>query len=123
MEVTRNRFKFAMQSGEVQYGAFLGLPDNSAAEIAAGAGFDWLLIDQEHGAFELAAVLRHLQVLAAYDVAPIVRAASGDPTLLKKLLDVGAQTLVIPMVDTAEQAADLVQAVRYPPQGIRGIGT
>ena len=112
-----------MQSGEVQYGAFLGLPDNSAAEIAAGAGFDWLLIDQEHGAFELAAVLRHLQVLAAYDVAPIVRAASGDPTLLKKLLDVGAQTLVIPMVDTAEQAADLVQAVRYPPQGIRGIGT
>ena len=123
MEVTKNRFKFAMQGGDVQYGAFLGLPDGSAAEIAAGTGFDWVLIDQEHGPFELSSVLRHLQVLAAYDVAPIVRAASGDPTLLKKLLDVGAQSLVIPMVDTAAQAEALVQAVRYPPQGIRGIGT
>jgi 4-hydroxy-2-oxoheptanedioate aldolase len=118
-----NPLKRALQSGGVQYGVFLGLPDNSAAEIAAGCGFDWLLIDQEHGAFELATVLGHLQVLAAYDVAPIVRPASDDPTLLKKLLDIGAQSLVVPMVDTAEQAEALVRAVRYPPQGIRGIGT
>ena len=123
MEVTTNRFKFAMQAGVVQYGVFLGLPDGSAAEIAAGAGFDWVLIDQEHGPFEVGSVLSLLQVLAAYDVAPMVRAASDDPTLLKKLLDVGAQSLVIPMVDTPEQAAALVQAVRYPPQGARGIGT
>ena len=118
-----NRFKRALQGGEVQYGAFLGLPDSSAAEIAAGTGFDWLLIDQEHGPFELSSVLQLLQVLAAYDMPSLVRAASDDPTLLKKLLDVGAQSLVIPMVNTAEQAEALVQAVSYPPRGIRGIGT
>ena len=118
-----NAFKKLLQGGGAQYGAFLGLPDSSAAEIAAGCGFDWLLIDQEHGPFELSSVLQLLQVLAAYDPPTLVRAASDDPTLLKKLLDVGAQTLVIPMVNTPEQAEALVQAVSYPPRGIRGIGT
>jgi len=123
MHDLRNPLKRALKSGDVQYGAFLGLPDNSVAEIAAGCGYDWLLIDQEHGSFELSTVLRHLQVLAAYDTAPIVRSASDDPVLLKKLLDVGAQSLMVPMIDTAEQAQALVRAVRYPPEGIRGIGT
>ena len=123
MHDLRTRVIRAQQGGGAPYGAFLGLPDGSAAEIAAGTGFDWLLIDQEHGPFELASVLQLLQVLAAYELPTLVRAASDDPTLLKKLLDVGAQTLVIPMVNTAEQAEALVQAVSYPPRGIRGNGT
>ena len=122
-DMPRNRFRTALESGRTQYGVWLGIPDPSAAEIMAGAGFDWLLIDHEHGAFELHDVLSHLQVMAAYDVAPIVRPADGDPTLLKKLCDLGAQSFIVPMIDTPEQAAAVVRAVSYPPDGIRGMGT
>lgn len=123
MELPRNRFKQRLASGATQYGLWLGIPDNTVAEIAAGAGFDWLLIDHEHGPFDLRTILSHLQAVAPYDVAPIVRPVDGDPALLKKLLDIGVQTLLIPMVDTAEQAGALVKAVRYPPDGMRGLGT
>lgn len=123
MELPKNRFKQGQASGHPQYGLWLGLPDNSAAEIAAVAGFDWLLIDSEHAPFDLRSIMTHLQAIAPYDVAPIVRPVEGDTALIKQLLDIGAQTLLVPMVDTAEQARQLVQAVRYPPQGIRGLGT
>lgn len=123
MELPLNRFKQGLASGNTQYGLWLGIPDNTVAEMAGGAGFDWLLIDHEHGPFDLRSVLSHLQAVAPYDVAPIVRPVSGDAALIKKLLDIGAQTLLVPMVDTAEQATQLVSAVRYPPQGNRGLGT
>lgn len=123
MELPLNQFKRGLGSGSTQYGLWLGIPDNTVAEIAAGAGFDWLLIDHEHGPFELRDILSHLQAVAPYDVAPIVRAVAGDEALIKKLLDIGVQSLLVPMVDTAEQAAELVQAVRYPPGGRRGLGT
>ena len=123
MELPKNRFKQGLASGQPQYGLWLGLPDNSAAEIAAVAGFDWLLIDGEHAPFDLCTIMSHLQAMAPYDVAPIVRCVEGSTALIKQLLDIGAQTLLVPMVETAEQAAQLVQAVRYPPQGIRGLGT
>lgn len=123
MELPRNRFKQGLESGNTQYGLWLGIPDNTVAEIAAGAGFDWLLIDHEHGPFDLRSVMSHLQAVAPYDVAPIVRPVSGDPALIKKFLDIGAQSLLVPMVDTAEQAQQLVAAVRYPPGGNRGLGT
>lgn len=123
MGIPRNKFKRIMATGQPRYGLWLGLPDNSAAEIAAGAGFDWLLIDHEHAPFEIANILAHLQVMAAYDVAPIVRPVDDNPALLKKLLDIGVQTFLVPMVDTAEQAAAIVAALRYPPAGKRGIGT
>lgn len=119
----RNLFRAALESGKTRYGVWLGLPDQTAAEIMAGAGFDWLLIDHEHGAFELRDVLTHLQVMAGYDVAPIVRPADGNPTLLKKLCDVGAQSFIVPMIDTPAQAAAVVSAVKYPPDGVRGMGT
>ncbi len=119
----RNRFRAGLESGRTQFGAWLGIPDQSAAEIMAGAGFDWLLIDHEHGAFELRDVMAHLQTMAAYDVAPIVRPADGCPTLLKKLCDIGAQSFIVPMIDTPEQADAVVSAVKYPPDGIRGMGT
>jgi 4-hydroxy-2-oxoheptanedioate aldolase len=123
MDLPRNRFRQAMASGETRYGLWLGLPDTTAAEIAAGAGFDWLLIDHEHAPFELADILAHLQAIAAYDVAPIVRPVDDNPTLLKKLLDIGVQTFLVPMVESADQCKAILQALRYPPAGSRGLGT
>lgn len=123
MELPKNRFKQGLASGQPQYGLWLGLPDNSAAEIAAVAGFDWLLIDGEHAPFDLRTIMSHLQAMAPYEVAPIVRCVEGNTALIKQLLDIGVQTLLVPMVETAEQAEQLVRAVRYPPAGIRGLGT
>ena len=119
----RNRFKAALDSGHPQFGLWLGIPDPSVAELLAGAGFDWLVVDHEHGPFELRDVMTHLQAMAPYDVAPIVRPVDDNPGLLKKLCDIGAQSFVVPMVETAEQAAAIVAAVRYPPAGRRGLGT
>jgi len=123
MNVPINQFKHALNNGKAQYGLWLGLPDSICAEIAAGAGFDWLLIDAEHAPYSVRDIQNHLQAIEPYKVPAIVRPAEGRTALLKQLLDVGAQTLLIPMVDTAEQARQLVQAVRYPPEGIRGLGT
>lgn len=123
MQHPENAFKRGLESGKTQYGLWLGLPDASIAEIAAGAGFDWLLIDHEHGPYELSDVLSHLRTIAAYDVAPIVRPVDDNPALLKRLLDMGAQSFLVPMVETAAQAAAIVAALRYPPAGKRGLGT
>lgn len=123
MDLPLNQFKRGLACGDTQYGLWLGLPDNSVAEIAAGAGFDWLLIDHEHGPFELRDILAHLQAVAPYDVAPIVRPVDDNPSLLKKLLDMGVQSFLVPMVENAAQAAEIVQSLRYPPEGRRGLGT
>ncbi|MEO7122796.1 MAG: HpcH/HpaI aldolase/citrate lyase family protein [Lacisediminihabitans sp.] len=93
------------------------------ADICAGAGHDWLLIDMEHTANSLESVLLQLQVVAAYDIAAVVRVPTGDPVLIKQVLDLGATTILVPMVDTADQARELVKAVRYPPAGMRGVGS
>ena len=122
-KLQRNAFIAGLESGEAQYGCWLGIPDPSVAEIMAGAGFDWLVVDHEHGPFELRDVMSHLQALAPYDVAPVVRPVSDDPALLKKLCDIGAQSFIVPMIDTPEQAAAVVSAVKYPPEGRRGLGT
>ena len=123
MELPKNTFKRAIAAGEIQYGLWAGIPDTTSAEICAASGFDWLLLDGEHAPFDMRAIYTYLQAVAAYDIQPIVRAVEGDRNLIKQLLDFGAQTLLIPMVDTAEQAADLVEAMRYPPQGVRGMGS
>jgi len=122
-EIPRNRFKAGLESGITQFGLWLGIPDNTVAEMMAGAGFDWLLVDHEHGPFELRDVMSHLQAMASYDVAPIVRPVDGNPGLLKKLCDIGAQSFIVPMIDTAEQAEAVVRAVKYPHDGSRGLGT
>jgi 4-hydroxy-2-oxoheptanedioate aldolase len=123
MEVIKNIFKQRLKEEGTQYGLWLGIPDPTVAEICAGAGFDWLLVDAEHAPFDVSSVQRHLQVIAPYSSQAIVRPVEGRTALLKQLLDVGAQTLLVPMVDTAEQAEQLVKDVRYPPEGIRGLGT
>lgn len=118
-----NRFKKALAERQTQIGLWTSFADAYAIEIVAGAGFDWLLLDAEHGPNDLRSVLRQLQAVAAYPVHPVVRVPIGDPVLIKQYLDAGAQTLLIPMVESGEQAARLVSATRYPPRGIRGVAS
>ncbi|MCX5599857.1 HpcH/HpaI aldolase/citrate lyase family protein [Streptomyces phaeochromogenes] len=93
------------------------------AEICAGGGLDWLLIDMEHGPNQLESVLAQLQAVAAYPVSPLVRAPGLLPVMIKQILDLGAQNILMPMIDTPEQAEAAVRAVRYPPRGNRGVGS
>ena len=131
MQTPLNTFKQAMQAGQPQIGLWVGLGDSYAAELLAGTGYDWLLVDGEHAPNDVRSVLAQLQGISSAWSAqpeaqrshPIVRIPVGDTTLIKQYLDIGAQTLLVPMVDTAEQAAKLVQGMRYPPEGIRGMGS
>ena len=121
MKLPINTFKQRLKA-EQQIGLWVGLADPYCAELAANAGFDWLLLDAEHAPNDLRALLGQLQAVAAYPGHPIVRPPIGDAVLIKQLLDIGAQTLLVPMVESAEQAAELVRAMHYPPKGIRGVG-
>ncbi|MER7604673.1 HpcH/HpaI aldolase/citrate lyase family protein [Nocardioides sp. NPDC127503] len=93
------------------------------AEICAGSGLDWLLIDAEHSPNGLETLLAQLQAVHGYPVTPLVRPPANDPVIIKQYLDIGVQNLLLPMVDTAEQAAAAAQAVAYPPIGVRGVGS
>jgi len=123
MQPPANAFKAALRNGRPQIGLWLGLADAYVSELLASTGFDWLAIDAEHAPNDLRSVLAQLQALAPYPVQAVVRTASGEATLLKQYLDIGAQTLLVPMVESAEQAARIVAATRYPPAGIRGVGS
>jgi 4-hydroxy-2-oxoheptanedioate aldolase len=123
MRLPLNMFKQALKEGRTQIGLWVGLADPYAAEALAGTGFDWLLIDGEHAPNDVPSVLAQLQAVAPYPVHPVVRPVIGDVPLIKQYLDVGAQTLLVPVVETAEQAARMVAATRYPPEGIRGVGS
>ncbi|WP_084099556.1 HpcH/HpaI aldolase/citrate lyase family protein [Demequina sp. NBRC 110051] len=93
------------------------------AEICAGSRVDWLLIDMEHSPNGLESVLAQLQAVAAYDATPLVRIPTADPVVIKQVLDLGAQNILVPMVNSAEEAVGVVAATRYPPHGIRGVGS
>lgn len=123
MDLPVNHFKRALREGRSQFGLWVGLADAYAAELLAGTGYDWLLIDGEHAPNDLRSILAQLQAVAPYAAHPIVRPPVGDAVLIKQLLDAGALSLLIPMVETAEQAAQLVAATRYPPRGVRGVGS
>jgi len=123
MQLPVNSFKQALRAGRPQTGLWVGLADPYVAELLATSGFDWLLLDGEHAPNDVRSLLAQLQAVAPYPVHPIVRAVAGDTVLIKQLLDIGAQTLLIPMVETAEQARALVAATRYPPRGVRGVGS
>jgi 4-hydroxy-2-oxoheptanedioate aldolase len=99
------------------------MADPYLAEVAATAGYDWLLIDGEHAPNDLRSTLSALQALAPYPSQPVVRVVQGETALIKQALDIGARTLLVPMVDTAEQARNIVAAMRYAPQGVRGVGS
>jgi 4-hydroxy-2-oxoheptanedioate aldolase len=121
MDLPQNRFKQRLLAGDSQIGLWCALSSAYAAEVVAGSGFDWLLIDTEHSPGGLETTLAQLQAIAPYPVSPVVRPAANDPVLIKKLLDIGAQTLLVPFVQTPDEAAAAVAAMRYAPAGIRGV--
>ena len=123
MNLPHNAFKAALAAGQPQIGLWLGLASPYSTELLAGAGFDWLLIDGEHAPNQLGDMLAQLQAVAPYPSHPVVRPVWNDPVRIKQILDIGAQTLLLPMVQTAEEAAQAVAATRYPPRGIRGVGS
>eukprot|EP01034_Spumella_vulgaris_P032140 gene32140-39694_t len=118
-----NHFKRALKSGTLQIGLWSGLSSNVTVEVLANAGFDWLLLDMEHSPNELTMVHSQLQAIAQGTAQPIVRPPWNDTVVIKRLLDVGAQTLLIPFVQNAEEARQAVAATRYPPHGVRGFST
>lgn len=119
----KNKFKENLANKKLQLGMWLGLANSYTAELVANTGYDFLLIDGEHAPNDVRSVLHQLQAIAAYDSLPVVRPNFNDPVLLKMYLDVGAQSFLIPMIQNKEQAQNAVRATRYPPQGIRGVGS
>ena len=118
-----NAFKQALKQGKVQIGLWASFADPYPTEIVASAGFDWLALDCEHAPNDLRTVLAQLQAMAGTPAQPVVRLPIGDPVLIKQYLDIGAHTLLVPVVESADQAATLVAATRYPPRGFRGVAT
>lgn len=121
MEMYVNRFKAALKAGQPQIGLWCSLTSNVAIESIADSGYDWLLIDTEHAPNELPGVQGQLQAIAASPTGAIVRPAWNDAVLLKRFLDIGAQSVLVPFVQNAEEARRAVAATRYPPHGIRGV--
>jgi len=122
MKTIENHFKRALARKEQLIGLWVALGDDSVAELCAHAGFDWLLIDGEHGPNDLRSILTQLRAVQGSDSHAVVRLPSDDRVLIKQHLDIGAQTLLIPMVESAEQAREIVRSCRYAPEGARGIG-
>jgi 4-hydroxy-2-oxoheptanedioate aldolase len=120
-DLPQNRFKRALAAGQPQIGLWLSLTSPVATEVAAGAGFDWLVIDMEHSANDLPEVLQHLRACEGGTAEPVVRLQWNDPVIVKRLLDIGARTLLMPFVQSADEARRAVESTRYPPKGFRGV--
>ncbi len=123
MELPVNAFKKALKEGKQQIGLWSSLGSNMVAEGIAHSGFDWILLDTEHSPNELPGLVAQLQAMKGGTATPIVRPAWNDAVLVKRLLDIGVQSLLFPFVQTVEEAKRAVAATRYPPQGIRGVAT
>ena len=121
MELPRNAFKHALKGGRAQIGLWSSLSSNYSVEVTAGAGFDWLLLDMEHSPNDLESLLAQLQAAAPYPTHPVVRVPWNDMVTMKRVLDVGAQSLLVPYVSTADEARAAVAHTRYPPAGVRGV--
>ena len=121
MDLPVNAFKQALREGRRQIGLWTALCSGLSAEILGAAGYDWILIDAEHAPNELSNVLEQLRALKGGTATPIVRPAWNDPVLMKRYLDIGVQSFLVPWVQNAQEAARAVAATRYPPAGIRGV--
>lgn len=122
MPAPQNPFKKALADGQTLFGCWMSIAEGYTAEIMGRAGFDWLLIDGEHSPNDIRSIRDQMVALKGSDSHPIVRVPIGETWIIKQVLDVGAQTILVPMVETAEQARELVRACRYPPNGTRGVG-
>lgn len=121
MPAPTNKLKKALAAGEMQIGLWLGTAHPMIAEIGASAGYDWCLIDGEHAPNDIPTILAQLQAMSGGDASVVVRVPVGQDWVIKQVLDIGAQTVMVPMVETADQAAAMARAVRYPPDGVRGM--
>lgn len=121
MENPKNNFKHAIKAGKTQIGLWVSIPSNYSTEVVAGAGFDWLLIDTEHSPADVETVLTQIQAAAGYPSHPIVRIPSNDVITIKRYLDIGVQTILIPQVNSVQEAKQAVASVRYPNEGLRGV--
>lgn len=117
-----NAFRAALKRGEVLIGFWQGLTSTETVEISAHAGFDWLLLDGEHAPNDMAMLREQLRACAGGTAHPVVRVVAGEDWMLKQVLDIGYQTVLVPMIDTAEQAEQAVRACLYAPEGQRGVG-
>jgi 4-hydroxy-2-oxoheptanedioate aldolase len=122
MQIPVNRFKQAINAGQHQLGLWVALAHHYSAEIVARSGFDWLVFDTEHSPNDVQTVLGQLQAAAPYPVTPVVRPSWNDLVQQKRYLDIGAQTLLIPYIQSAAEAEQAVSGMRYPPRGLRGVG-
>lgn len=122
MPAPHNKFKARLKHGKTQIGCWAGMADSYATEILGTAGFDWVLIDGEHAPNDIRSILAQLQALGSSESSPVVRLPVGNEALVKQVLDIGAQSLLIPMIESAVQAEEMICAVHYPPNGRRGIG-
>ncbi len=123
MELKPNTFKRALAAGRTQIGLWCSLASPIGAEILGDAGFDWILIDTEHAPNDPYQVMQLLQACQAGTATPVVRVAWNDPVMIKRLLDVGVTSVLVPFVQNEDEAARAVAAVRYPPKGVRGVAT
>ena len=121
MEMPRNALKRAIREGKSQIGLWSSLSSNYTVEVIAGAGFDWILLDTEHSPNDLESVLQQAQASAAYPVSTVARVPWNDMVTIKRFLDIGIQTLLIPYVCSVAEAKDAVRYTRYPPAGVRGV--
>jgi 4-hydroxy-2-oxoheptanedioate aldolase len=121
MELPQNTFKRALKAGKAQIGLWSSLSSNYTVEVIAGAGFDWILLDMEHSPNDLESALTQLQAAAPYPSHPVVRVPWNDMVSIKRLLDIGAQSLLVPYVSTPAEARQAVSYTRYPPAGVRGV--
>ncbi len=121
MELPVNKFKHGLSRGELQIGLWCSLCSNIAAEVVAHSGYDWLLLDTEHSPNELPDLVAQLQAVGTGTASAIVRPAWNDTVLIKRVLDIGAQTVLLPYVQNAGEARRAVAATRYPPRGVRGV--
>ena len=121
VEFQTNEFKRALKEGRLQIGLWSSLCSNIAAEIISDSGFDWILLDTEHSPNEIPDLVTQLQAVQRGTATPIIRPAWNDAVLAKRALDIGAQTLLFPYVQSVEEANRAVASTRYPPQGTRGV--
>ena len=121
MDLPKNSFKAALRAGKAQIGLWSSLSSNYSVEVIAGAGFDWILLDMEHSPNDLESLLTQLQAAAPYPTHPVVRVPWNDMVTIKRVLDAGALSLLIPYVSSAEEARAAVSYTRYPPTGVRGV--
>src|SRR3954466_8963994 len=121
MELLVNPFKRALRAGNPQIGLWSSLSSSYSVEVIAGAGFDWILLDSEHSPADIENLLSQLQAAAPYPTHPVVRVPWNDMVTIKRVLDIGAQSLLVPYVSTPEEAAAAVSYTRYPPGGVRGV--